>query len=589
MRFLIYIFLWHVVFWHTPSYSHSHSVSSSDNLLLVEQIFNKAVTLAPEVLSISEETKISTPYFKAWGLRIPLNSGFRELMRGWLRLYKQSIEEYCPCPIPEEALLKQAEDNISKGFFSTKVRDPSTRFGEGIALTLYGYSARYGKVAALMKASAEVVEHSLALFSLGKGVHIFCNVIDVMIFFILRKTQTFVRIFNGANHSMNKNKGSALLMAFRSSFLSWIIKGAKKKVFFHLETATINPKGLAEADHEGLKKQRREAWVRSLSTKVAPLVAQIEQIDRSLEQENHTDKEKIKLLKKRGKLYKKMEKITQVHYKNFFGKRYKRFAFLFSRKSSKTYLKGNSFADSLVGTSEFWPTAIQENILQQALVVAKKEGLFPVQNHQSRALKTDGVRAGLAKEFVNKINQTANNARQAQHIHYVERKLMDIDNIFNADIPIRKRYFLVQEMEWELAGFFEHYLRMVYKKTVQQNQLKIKQRFRLRWQLQKFIYYVFAYADFLRMVSMVKDKSQLFLYKHKAMENYLIFYEYLSSVSRMVSSSIKEQDKETMLEANLQKIISFQIQREKRTAFSWWSWLPFYTPTPYCRNLIRTI
>ena len=580
---------------HSPTQSQSQF---AENTALSEDIFNRAVALAPEVLSAGEEGSLSTAYFKVAGYRIPLNNGFRNLVRGWIRLYRERMEEYCPCDIPEETLVKQAEENIAKGFFATKVKEPAIHAGEHITLTLYAYSARYGKVAALMKASAEVAEHSLALFSLGKGIHIFCNVIDVMIFFVLRKTQTFVRVFSGANKAMDKNKFSSLLIAFRSAFLSWIVNRAQKQVFFHLETADLHPFALTEVDHEGSKKNKRANFARRLSQKTAPLVAQIKQTDHSLEQANLPDRERIKLLKKREKLNKKMEKITEVSYKNFFGKRYKRFGLLLSRKLNRDYLRGNGFLDTLTSQKGLWPVAVQENILQRAFVSAVHEGSFPLLVNQTVALTADGVREGLAKEFVEKTKLSAssaprplpgtegNNQYHSQHVHHVEIKLMDIDTIFNPDVPVRKRYFLTQELEWELTGFFEYHLRQIYKKIIQKETLNARERFRLRWEMEKFAYYAFAYTDFLRMASMVKDKSRLFFYKHKAMENYLIFYEYLSALSQTASSTWTKQDRETLLKEKLQKIISFQIQREKRTAFSW---IPFRTPLPHCRNLVGTI
>ena len=568
----------------------------SENALLKEELFKQAVILAPKVLSAGEEANlypngVSTPYFKVSGYRIPLNNGFRTLMRGWVRLYKNQIEEYCPCDLSEEDLVRQAEESIAKGFFATKIGAPAKHVGEHVALSLYGYSARYGKVIALIKASAEAVEHSLPIPSF------LCHAIDVMIFFILRKTQNFVRVFSGAHKNMQKNKISSLVMAFRSAFLSRLIKKTQNQVFFHLETAHINHRALAEVDQEGARKNKRAQFVQDLSNKTSPLIAKIKQIDMALETENVSEKEQIKLLKKRRKLYKKIEKTTTVNRKDFLGKRYMLSSFFISRKFKRTYLKGHSFLDSLTNGPGLWPLAYQENILERALIPTEQERAFLKPVNQSLALKPDGVRAGLAQEFVEKVDSKTDMATQTQfdrsnptliqHTHYVERKLMDIDNIFNPELKTKERYFLANELEWELTGFFEHYLKLMYKKIIQQKTLSFKERSQLRWRMEKFAYYVFAYTDFLRMVSMVKDKSQLFLYKHKAMENYLIFYEYLHATSQLDSPSITKQDIELMTEKHLQKIISFQIQREKRMAFSWFAWIPFYTPLPHCRNLVR--
>ena len=578
-----------------------------ENPALVEEIFKQAVILAPEVLSAGEETKSSTEYFKVSGYLIPLNNGFRNLMRGWVRLYRKHIEEYCPCDISEEKIIRQTEESIAKGFFSVKVGEPVTHIGEHVALSLYGYSARYGKVIALIKASAEAVEHSLPIPSF------LCHAIDVMIFFILRKTQNFIRVFSGAHKNMQKNKMSSFVLAFRSAFISRVIKKAQNKVFFHLETANINSIALAEVDQEGTRKNKRDRFVHLMSKQTAPLIANIKTIDSTLEQESLSEKEKIKLLKKRRKLYRKMEKITQIHRKDFLGKRYMWSAFLVSRKFKRNYLKGQSFLDSLSAGPGLWPLSVQENILERAFIKPVNQNMALNQagfNIESKAEqrgsqshpKADGVRAGLAQEFVQKVNPTGfvqgaafevldkqTQYDEARHTQSVEKKLMDIDNIFNVDRKTKERYFLANELELELTGFFEYYLKRVYRQIIQSKDLSFRERAKLRWRIEKFAYYVFAYTDFLRMVSMVKDKRQLFLYKHKAMENYLIFYEYLSAVSRISSSSITKQDIDLIMEKHHQKILSFQIQREKRVAFSWFSWLPFYTPLPHCRNLVRII
>ena len=559
----------------------SHSTYDKDNLDLVEDILEKAARLSNEVLKAGENS-IVDPYIKIGREFIVLDSGFWQLVKGWIRLYRSELEVYCPCNINEDELVKEAKDYVAKNFIHSKIGKPIVHFTEHGSMTFYGYAAKYGKIAALLKASAEVAEHSLSIFFVGKGIHIFCNVIDVLILFLFRKAQIYTRVFSNSK-TMNKNR---LLMVFRIAWLNRLMKKAQKKVFFYMESTDIDQTALMNVNREGAGKNKRAKWVRSISEKTSPILKQINELDAQLTHKRISDEEKIKLLRKRAKLVKKMKSFTQVSRNSFFGKKYKRFLFLWSRKGKKNYLKGTTITDQMTSGDWFWALSIQENILERALMrQAEKENIFQKVD-RVEPLKEDDIRTGLANEFVEKMkNSIDQNMIETKYVQFVERILMDIDNIFDPSLSVKKRYLLVSVIEAGLTGFFEHYLNLIHNKLSASNEdLNISGKLQLRWKLNRFVYYVYVYADFLRTVSLIKDKIKINSYKYEAMENYLLFFEYLNELSQISHSKNTKQELLFHLEQGLHRIKSFQVHLEKRTAFSW---IPFHIPLPYCRNLVR--
>lgn len=593
------------------AHSHAHSQSHNHKNIppeLIEHIYEKAIMLSPEVIEIAQDS-LAEPHIRIGRHNIVLNSSFWELVKGWLRLYRKEIEVYCPCDISEEALVKDIKNHISSGFIYSKIGQPIAHLSEHIIVGSYGLSAKYGKTAILLKASAEVAETALSIFVGGKGIHILCNVIDTMILFLFRKTQIYARTFRNSR-TMNK---SGLLMMFRLAWLNRLMKKAQNKVFFHLESVEINQTALANVNQEGIGKNNRMKWVTAISQKATSVLEEITEIDRQLEMGQLSKRQQKKRLRKRRKLYQQMEQITAVSRKSFLGKRYKRFLLLRSRKSNMGYLKGAGFPDTITSENWFWMLFIQENILERSLVQEASREMQTPHREYHAVLKKDEIREGLAREFVERVNKTgldmtkplhslsagANNTAQGsenqshlttteqQNIRSVEKILMDIENIFNPSLTVKERYLLVSILESGLTGFFEYYLRLMYNRlsTTTEN-MNIWTKARLKWRLERFTYYIFSYADFLRTIAFIKKKSTLMAYQYEAMENFLLFFEYLHKLSQISVSYKTKTELLAIMDKNLQYIQSAQVQKEKRTTFSW---IPFRTPLPYCRNLIRSL
>ncbi len=553
---------------------------SGDRIDLIEDIYEKAVALSPEVLSSAETPRHSQAYITVGRQHIALNAGFYDLVRGWIRLYRHELEQYCPCNINENELVRSAKDHTARGFFSSKVAGPLMHFAEHTGESTALLSTKYGKVAGALKASSEVAEHTLSIFLGGKGISFFCNVIDVVILFLFRKTQIYTRVFSNSK-SLNQNR---LWMIFRLAYLNRLMRIAQEKVFFYMETAEINHQNLTRLNREGAsKKNQRAKWLNNISQKAGPLLSQIQELDARLEQESISEKERRKLLKKRQKLYKKIENITTVYKKSFFGKRYKRFSLLKSRRGRPDHLKGVSFADTATAENWFWPLSIQENILERAL---RQEADKPLAQNQKSALPEDEIRTGLTREFIQKISDKQEPAKE--HIRHIEHVLMDIDNIFNPSLTLKERYLLVHIIETGLIGFFKYYLNLMSNRLISSTtDIGFFGKIRLQGKLRgRFEYYVLAYSDFLRTTAMTKNKKAIAPYKHSAMESFLLFFEYLNELSHIARSSHTKPELWAKLDQNLKRIEAFQIQREKRTAYSW---IPFRSPLPYCRNLLRVL
>ncbi|MDE0118405.1 MAG: hypothetical protein OXM55_00155 [Bdellovibrionales bacterium] len=577
-----------------PVYSHVHSSHSysKDNLLIAEEIIEQAFALAPEVTEIAKHpkaqayTKTNTspyiPFIQVGTKAIPVNSSFWDLVRGWIRLYRHEIEHYCPCDINEEALVKEAKDHIAKGFLRLKVGDPLAHLAEHGTLTLYGYAGRYGRAYAAIIAALEVVEHSLSFVAGGKGLgFLLCNVIQATAFFFVRTAQIYTRAFLNSN-TLGENQ---LLTILRTALLNRIMKKAERKVFFLLETADINQEALSIVNEEGAgQKNNRARWVNKVSKKAQDVLQQIDILDARLENEELSETERSKLLKERAAFDKKMEKITTISRKPFLGKRYKRWLFLLSRKGQETYLKGTTYADTSTTGHWLWDLSIQENILERAFI---QESFQKTERTPSRVgIKPDEVRTFLAKEFVEKIKHP--NTDEKRHILSVEHVLMDIENIFNPSLTTRERYLLTLLVEVVLTGFFEHHLRLIYNKlAIPSANLniwqKIKAKAKLRAQIEPFIKYAFFYSDFLRTISLINNKAKINAYKYEAMENVLIFFEYLNRLSQLAKSNSTQEQIIAALDQKLHRIKAGQVHREKSTIRSW---IPFRAPLPWCRNLV---
>ena len=549
------------------AYAHNHHSPPKDtNWDHVESAYREFLALAPDLVE-STEAPVSQPYIKSKGRYIHLNFAVWESVRVWLRVLEKEIQNHCTCEINEYELVEKAKDHIAEGFIHLKVKKPMIRTFEHIVESAYELSAIYGKSAFVIKVSMEIAETILSFSLGGKGVHVACTIIDVMLPFIFRKVQIYTHVFG---NSSIIGQGRLLTMV-RLFFLNRLAKRAEKKFSFLLNSTVINHESLEDVNKDDTTEGKRRRWAHILSEKLSPILVQIRDIDSRLEEESLSKQQKRKLLKQRQKLLNNAMNVTQVLKKDFLG------------KGELNHLRGLSFQDTVLQKKWLWPLEIQESILEKSFVNDKNSTpIFEFKS--SRASGKDEIRYGISEEFVERSKNSHTN--KDRHIQSVETILKDIENVFNTSLNPIERYLHAFAIDTILSVFLKHYIDIIYKRISKsfKKDLSIWEKSHLRWKLARSIYYFIIYSDFLRTISINKSESKINIYKYEAMENFLLFFEYLNSLSEISLSKNTYKEISEAIDKNLYRIQAFQIHREKRTVFSW---IPFRMPVPWCQNLVR--
>ena len=408
-------------------------------------------------------------------------------------------------------------------------------------------------------------------------------------------------------------------------------KKAESRIRFRLQSsALIDPEGLKSVNEEGRGDNRRK-WLERLSSRVAPILEKIREIETRLESQNLSEKERKKLATKKHKLYRKAGKLAEVSRKDFFGKRYKRYFWFRSRKGKRTHLNGHTVTDQAISHKGIWPAGVEENILERAFRLpssnpeegsvrpSKAEALsenppdpffdplreqgaltdltgsFFYRMEQAEAgenenlnlpsQQPDEIRRGLAEEFSEKIRKKAGITNKEEHIKTIEYVLGDIEKIFDTSLSLKERHNLAFELEMILTGFFSYYLQVIFEEILPEKS-SLRDRVKVRWKLSLFLRHSYIYADSLFAASLTKNPSVSASYKYEAMENLLILLEYLSKLSRITEG--KRQKTATLLarlDQDLHPLNTSPFLGEKRTSFSF---IPFKSPhRPACHDLMR--
>ena len=219
LKYFLLICLMGTIF---PTQAHVEHTSDSSAMV---SIFHQAVLSSPEMMEASQNLA-STPYIKIGSDRIYLNSHFWNLVAAWLRVYKTELSQECECNFTVEEMIENVRDHKAEGAFSGIPKNLSNLSGQGTMLV-----QKYGYVAATIKVAAEVAETVLSLFVGGKGLHAFCNTIDLMIFPAARMIQSF---FSKYRYGKNLSH-SGMLLALKSSWISYKIHKARKRVFLEIQ------------------------------------------------------------------------------------------------------------------------------------------------------------------------------------------------------------------------------------------------------------------------------------------------------------------------------------------------------------------
>ncbi len=557
--------------------SFSHDELHEKEIEVALKVFEKAILLSPDLLTHVQDNSV-VPFYKVGKNKIYLNQGFWNLTKAWVRIYIEEIEKHCSCDLDADLMVQEAKNYLPKSFLRQKFLEPGKHMGKEISYQGAYLTANYGYVAAGLKLSAEVAETILSVFMGIKGAHIFCNAIDVMIFPLTRKFQKYTRVFSYGRQM----DASGSLVLFKTAWLSRQIKKSRKRVFFHIDQALIFRKEeLEKVNKTGPKslfhrKGHRLLWIEKLKRNTDPFFKKIKYLEEKLQQQTDS-KERQSIIKQISKSQNKIENLSKVNRKDFFGAKFKRYLLLKSRKSRIGYMAGKGMPDKIIDKNLLWPLSLQENVIERMLISKSQTEVSQVH--------PDIIRDGLIEEFLSKKINLENNDKLDDKKEAIQFFLKDIEVIFNTSLPTKERVASVYVLEMTLGALFTKYLKMSSLILSQKHQMSFTEKLKLQWAFGRFFHLVYNFSDFLLSVAVIKDKTKIQFYKYESMEKLLAFFTYLHEVQTFLKSN--DLNKEFLFKKlNSQKyhIQTMSLSKEKKTVFSF---LPFKTKIPECKKIVE--
>ena len=559
----------------------SHGSHSSEKQIETSiALFEKAIQLSPELLS--GENII--PFYKINGHKIYLNSAFWKLTRAWLELYIQELEVYCPCDLDPDLMIEESKNYVPKSPLLSKASRFSKNTSENLLSLGTHLTAKYGYVAAALKVSAEVAETILSIFVGGKGIHVLCNAIDVMIFPLARKIQKSYRIFSyGSQFSQSR-----LLFSARMAWLSRRINKSQKRVFFAIDEALeFNLEELEKLNSKGPKswfhsKGHRLLWLENLKSKTDPLFDQIESLEDDLT-EAEEEKEINKIEKKIKKTRAKIESLTQVSRKNFFGQRFKRWLFLRSRKTKVSYMNAPDIKQpfKFIMKKDFWPLGMQY-LIESPIEKKNWNQVSFIEKSPKHESNKDEILSMLIEEFLQKVNPEAQSNLTKPAVEFF---ISDFHNIFDVNQKTELRLVSARSVEILLSHFFSHYLTMSKKKFLKNYEMSFREKMNLHWRFGQIENLSYAFSDFLVSAAISKKEDKIKFYKYESIEKFFSFLLYFNEVNAILKKPhLSPSVFLSQLSEKEQSIKSFSLTKEKRTAVQI---LPFRKSLPKCRELVE--
>ena len=616
------------------SLSHAHGIKSSEReRQAVLAVFEKAISLSPDFLAVSKNRSSNTPFYKVGGHKIYLDEGFWNLTRAWLKLYIQEVEKHCSCKLDPDLMIKEAKNYTAQSFFKQKVFEPAKDIGQIFAYKTAFWSTRYGYLVALMKLSAETAETVLSTVIGLKGLHFLCRLNDFLILTTMGNIQTYSRAFfygKKINHSR-------WLSFIKMVWISRQIRKSQKKAFFYInQKLVVREEALREVNKEGPKswfhkEGHRRLWIEKLKRKTDPLFEKIAEWQKELNHTETSPKKRAALKRKIKSAEKKIEALSKISRKDFFGTRQGRFFWLLSRKGRVAHMADSHLPYKILSSKAFWPLLPAETIInkavgsspfslpdlwpkEQPLTNGNKEksladpadfsskGAFPVgsfadpvdlepssnskdlagevredkDHHHSKDF-VDEIREGLVEEFL--LAQEAPHEGKKQALYML---LEDIERVFDVSLPAQKRMMSALSVKLALGALFAHYLDMIFpalfKEAAFSEKVKAKRAFG------RFFNLIDEFSDFLSFVSLSKSAKKIQLYKYESMEKLLAFFSYLYETQTLLKSGAPRDKIFTALKNEELKIKNLSLLKEKKTAFSLF---PFKKGKAQCEKLVE--
>lgn len=576
MKKIILFFYCFLVALPFSAFSHS-SAHSEKEINTALSIFEQATLLSPELLERAQKSSV-VPYYKVNGQKIYLDQGFWHLTKAWIRIYIEEIEKHCACDLNPDLMIQSAKNYIPQGFFEQKVFNPGKEKSKEISYQGSYLTAKYGYTIAALKLSAEVAETLLSVFVGGKGIHVLCNAIDVMIFPLARKIQKYIRVFS-YSQQMGQNP---LTASMKMAWLFRQVKKSQKRVFFHIEQAIeyramrlnqINAEGPRSLFHQ---RGHRLLWIERLHEKTNLLFDEIIDLEEKLDHPNTKPKEKRQIERQIKRVKRKIEQVSQVNRKDFFGTRFKRFLLLKSRKGRLTYMSGKGLTNEIAGRDILWPLSLQENVMERVLS-------FKLQNTKIDT-SPDEIQDGLIEEFLSRKNQEDLVYDREAHEESIRFFLQDVERVFDTTKKQAERLMGVSSIENVLGILFAYHLKVLTPVLSHKYKMSFMDQMKLRWIFGRFSNSVYSFSDFLSSVAIIKDETKIQFYKYESMEKLLAFFHYLYMAQQVSKTENSKTAFFEKINEQGRHLKSLSLLQEKKTSFSL---VPFRSKPAECKKLIR--
>ena len=568
----------------TPSFSHGNHYSEKE-IETALAVFEKVILLSPELIE-QTNTNAVTPFYKVNGHKVYLNNGFWNLTKAWLRIYIQELEKYCPCDLDPNLMIETAKKHIPQSFLKQKTNKSKIPIRNSSYLFTQN-AAKYGYTFAVAQLSFETAEAIFFTFIGLPGAHAFCNIGNIAITFTNRIIQKYTRTFSNGQ-SLSR---SGLIFSLKMAWVSRQIRKSQNKVFFTLQDMLIFNEEILETVNQQGPKEHRLLWLNKLKQKTDPLFQKISKLEEEYygledQLEELTEKDsakKNKIHKKQKKLKKQIETLqnkinhlSKVNRKSFFGNRFKRYLLLKTRKGQITYMKGHHLPDKILGKKNLWPIALQENILEPVLD----------NKNQTHSLETepDEIQKALVEEFLEKRSANSESLFNGER-QVVYSLLESIEQIFDTTEDTRHRLMTTQSIENALAVLFSQYFKVSISILEKKYSLSYKELFKLNWIFGRFFHSVYDFSDFLSSISITKNKDKIKFYKYETMEKLLAFLDYPYEIQILLTNTqLEKEELFNRLQERYNQITSLSLLKSKRTAFSF---VPLKKAKVKCKQLVE--
>ena len=579
---------------------HYHNEKEIETAL---QLFEKAYQLSPDLLppvNSSSDSNNLVPYYKMRGEKIPLTQSSVILMREWVRIFADEIERHCDdCDINRETLLEEAvknellaeaKDYAPENRLIKAVTDKSINKSKDLGRLSVHYTAKYGKVTAGLIGIVEAFE-TAASFMMGlKGVHLICTPLQILIVPAGRKIQRYGRTLFHYGFNLSH---TSLLLTSKMAWTNRKLHKRAKKTFFYIDKALeFNEAQLEKANQKGpislfRPQGHRLLWLEKLKKKTDPLFLKIEELKTELEQPNLTEKKKNKLERQIQTTQNKIENLTQINRKEFFGNRFKRYLFLKSRKGQRAYMDGIDlnffdFTHKTLGSRNIsWPLAPQFMIEQTLKKESYRKDTLLGDSKTPIYKQSDDIISGLVDEFLSQKSTPNKDSQSREAVHFF---ISDFHNLFDVNQTSASRVMSASALEALLTQFFAHYLKLAEDQITSGDSISYRTKIKIYNRIGEIQNSAMQFTDFLMAATFAKNPDKVNFYKYESIEKFFAFLNYFDQIGQIIKQNLSIQETLFQINQAQEKVKSFSITREKNSRINF---IPFKKSKGKCYEITR--